>query len=122
MALARIGAMVLALRSLDRFGKGLRTAPRDALIAESTPAAIRGRAFGLHRTMDTTGAVLGPLLGFWFLQHVSSNLRNLFLFAGLPGLLAVLTLLFFVKEDRRQKTEGKREEGREEPGERRKAK
>jgi MFS family permease len=110
MALAKVWPIVLALRFLDRFGKGLRTAPRDALIAESTPAAIRGRAFGLHRTMDTTGAVLGPLLGFWFLQHVSSDLRNLFLFAGLPGLLAVLTLLLFVNEDRRQKSEIRRAE------------
>jgi MFS family permease len=98
MALANLWQTVFLLRFLDRLGKGLRTAPRDALIAEATPAALRGRAFGLHRTMDTTGAVLGPLLGYWFLRHVSANARHLFLFAGLPGLLAVLTLLFAVKE------------------------
>ena len=98
MALAHVWPVVLALRFLDRFGKGLRTAPRDALIAETTPAAIRGRAFGLHRAMDTTGAVMGPLLGFWFLHEVSPDVRNLFLFAGLPGLIAVGVLLIFVRE------------------------
>lgn len=96
---------VLALRFLDRVGKGLRTAPRDALIAEETPNALRGRAFGLHRAMDTTGALIGPLLGLWFLSQIPSasvgaQLRRLFLFAGLPGLLAVLTLLIFVRERR----------------------
>ncbi len=107
-ALAHVWPVVLLLRFVDRFGKGLRTAPRDALIAESTPKAIRGRAFGLHRTMDTTGAVLGPLLGYWFLSHLHGgadnpgtldhNLRMLFLFAGLPGLAAILTLILFVRE------------------------
>ena len=96
--------MVLALRFTDRVGKGLRTAPRDALIAEETATAVRGRAFGLHRAMDTTGAVLGPLLGIWFLSVVTASrevqLRSLFLFAGIPGLLAVLTLILFVREKR----------------------
>lgn len=98
MALATAWQGIWFLRFLDRVGKGLRTSPRDALIAENTPKALRGRAFGLHRAMDTTGAVLGPLLGYWFLTHVSTDLRRLFLFAGIPGLLAVLTLLFLVKE------------------------
>lgn len=102
MALATLWPMVLALRFLDRLGKGFRTAPRDALIADATPKAIRGKAFGLHRTMDTTGAVLGPLLGIWFLAHASGSdahrLRSLFIFAGLPGLMAVLALLFAVHE------------------------
>jgi MFS family permease len=102
MALTGSWPFVLLLRFLDRFGKGLRTAPRDALIAETTPQAIRGRAFGLHRTMDTMGAVLGPLLGLWFLSRYTGSLghqlRGLFVFAGLPGLLAVLTILFAVRE------------------------
>ena len=114
LALAASGATVGGLRFLDRLGKGLRTAPRDALIAENTPKAIRGRAFGLHRTMDTTGAVLGPLLGAWFLTHISPNLRHLFLFAGLPGLLAVLTLVFAVREGA-----GARGQGREKTGDER---
>ncbi len=107
MALAYAWPFVLLLRFVDRFGKGLRTAPRDALIAETTPKELRGRAFGLHRAMDTTGAVLGPLLGIWFLGRIAPHnrpidlghsLRMLFLFAGLPGLCAVLTLWFAVKE------------------------
>jgi MFS family permease len=112
--------MVLALRFLDRVGKGLRTAPRDALIADETPPELRGRAFGLHRAMDTTGAVLGPLLGLWFLSlFVASTevkLRSLFLFAGIPGLLAVVTLIVFVRERRAEdsshaKTQKRKEEG-----------
>jgi MFS family permease len=102
LALAHVWPSVFFLRFIDRLGKGLRTAPRDALIAETTPLVIRGRAFGLHRTMDTTGAVLGPLLGSWFLSRIAGSQehrwRSLFLFAGIPGLLAVLTLLFAVKE------------------------
>ena len=107
MALAYVWPLVLLLRFVDRFGKGLRTAPRDALITETTPKELRGRAFGLHRAMDTTGAVLGPLLGLAFLgclhryahsNDLGHNLRLLFLFAGLPGLLAVLTLLLAVRE------------------------
>ena len=102
LSLAAGWPMVLALRFLDRVGKGLRTAPRDALIAEETPRELRGRAFGLHRAMDTTGAVLGPLLGLWFLSLYTASterqLRALFLFAGIPGVLAVLILLFFVRE------------------------
>lgn len=122
IALASAWPVFLFLRFLDRLGKGLRASPRDALITETTPPSIRGRAFGLHRAMDTTGAVLGPLLGVWFLAHASAgtrrfllsvwhitfsgltavgeegDLRRLFLFAGLPGLLAVLMLLLAVRE------------------------
>jgi MFS family permease len=114
MALAFAWQSVLLLRFVDRFGKGLRTAPRDALITETTPKELRGRAFGLHRAMDTTGAVLGPLLGIGFLHWLAyaghggdlgHNLRLLFVFAGLPGLLAVLTLLVAVRE----KAEGGRQ-------------
>ncbi len=118
MALAYAWPLVLLLRFVDRFGKGLRTAPRDALIAETTPKELRGRAFGLHRTMDTTGAVLGPLLGLAFLgclhryahsYDLGHNLRLLFLFAGLPGLFAVLTLLFAVKEEKEKRRKGEEE-------------
>ncbi len=120
MALAYAWPFVLLLRFVDRFGKGLRTAPRDALIAETTPKELRGRAFGLHRAMDTTGAVLGPLLGIWFLSRIAPHnrpadlghsLRMLFLFAGLPGLCAVLTLWFAVKEPQAVRGERKKEEG-----------
>lgn len=102
IALATTWPLVLLLRFLDRLGKGIRTAPRDALIAESTPPAIRGRAFGLHRAMDTTGAVLGPLIGWLLLRFVGGDfahrVRVLLVFAGLPGLLAILTLWLIVRE------------------------
>ena len=104
LAFAGTWFVVLLLRFMDRLGKGLRSSPRDALIAETTPKHLRGRAFGLHRAMDTTGAVVGPLLGLWFLTHISPDLRKLFLFAGIPGLLAVVTLVLVVREPRRTST------------------
>jgi len=64
---AYVWPMVLLSRFLDRMGKGLRTSPRDAMIADSTDASFRGKAFGLHRAMDTLGAILGPLLAIYFL-------------------------------------------------------
>lgn len=103
MSLVTFWPFALLLRVADRLGKGIRTAPRDALITEATPPALRGRAFGIHRSMDTVGAMIGPLLGILLLKALASSslstrLRALFLFAGVPGLLAVLTLLLFVRE------------------------
>jgi MFS family permease len=93
---------VLGARFIDRLGKGLRSAPRDALIAECTDESIRGRAFGLHRSMDTIGAILGPLLGAWILVKIAGSLdhrlRMLFLIAAIPGLLSVLALAAIVRE------------------------
>jgi len=81
---------VLFARSLDRVGKGVRTAPRDALIAESVPKEELGFAFGVHRGMDTFGAVIGPIFAVLLLQHYGeSNLRNFYFMALIPGLLAV---------------------------------
>ncbi len=106
LALAYHWPAVLFVRFLDRSGKGIRTAPRDALIADSTGAASRGRAFGLHRAMDTSGAIVGPLaaLGLlaWFGQH---NYRPIFLIAGIPGLISVL-LVLAVREVRHVPHEG----------------
>ncbi len=90
--------VVLLSRFLDRLGKGLRTSPRDAMIADSTDAAYRGKAFGLHRAMDTIGAVLGPLLAIYFLVVLKENLRIVFLVAFVPAAIAALTLVFFLKE------------------------
>jgi MFS family permease len=89
---------VLFARLLDRVGKGLRTAPRDALIAESTPESQRGRAFGLHRAMDTAGAVIGPFLGYLYLTAYPESYRNLYLIALIPGAIAVGILWLFVHE------------------------
>jgi MFS family permease len=89
---------VLAVRVVDRTGKGLRTSPRDALIAASVPAAERGAAFGFHRAVDHAGATIGPLIAAIFLALRPGDLRTLFLWTALPGALAFLVVLFFVRE------------------------
>lgn len=89
---------VLAARFLDRTGKGLRSAPRDALIAESCRPEERGRAFGFHRGMDTAGAVGGPLLGYAFLLLYPGRLRWLYLLAFVPGALSMAVLSRWVRE------------------------
>lgn len=81
---------VLFCRGLDRTGKGIRTAPRDALLAESVSAENMGAAFGWHRMMDTTGAIVGPLLALWFLQSYKGDLRSIFLWALIPGIISVV--------------------------------
>ena len=93
IGLAAAWAAVLLLRFLDRVGKGIRTAPRDALIAASTDAGQRGRAFGFHRSMDHAGAVIGPLAAFALLS-AQVDLAHVFYASAIPGLL-VLLLLFF---------------------------
>lgn len=101
MALASSWAFVLAMRFSDRLGKALRSPPRDALIADSTAAGHLGRAFGLHRAMDTLGAAIGPLLGWWLLSRWSAlgaeGYRRVFLVSAIPAALGVLVLLLFVK-------------------------
>lgn len=96
---------VLAMRILDRTGKGLRTSARDALIADYTPESQRGKAFGLHRAMDSLGAVLGPLAALFFMSKMTStdpaaqalSYRQVFLWAFVPAVLGV-ALLLLVKE------------------------
>ncbi|HVN43470.1 MAG TPA: MFS transporter [Steroidobacteraceae bacterium] len=93
MGLAAGWGAILALRFLDRVGKGLRTAPRDALIAEAAAPQERGRAFGFHRSMDHAGAVIGPLAAFALLAaHI--ELRHVFYASAIPGLLVLLMVLF----------------------------
>jgi MFS family permease len=89
---------VLALRFSDRVGKGLRTSPRDAIIADSTPPEFRGKAYGFHRAMDHTGAVVGPLAATALLLVFHDNVRTIFILSFIPGLLAVLMLLFGLRE------------------------
>jgi MFS family permease len=88
-------------RIIDRFGKGVRTAPRDALIAESAKDDRRGAAFGLHRAMDTLGAVCGILLVYFLVTRYQGNFKNIFLFSLIPAFLGVL-FLFFVKERKKE--------------------
>jgi MFS family permease len=89
---------LFALRVGDRIGKGVRTWPRDALIADSTDPSIRGRAFGFHRAMDHLGAAIGPLLAAGFLWLWPDQLRALFLVTVLPGLLVVGLLVVGLRE------------------------
>ncbi len=91
-------AHVLAVRFADRIGKGVRTSPRDALVAASVPPGDRGRAFGLQRAMDHLGAVLGPLAAFLLMTGAGLSYRPVFLLSVIPGLAAVAALLFFVRE------------------------
>ena len=89
---------VLLARFIDRFGKGVRVAARDALIADSTTAEIRGAVFGFHRAMDTIGAIGGPLIAILLISLLSSNYRAIFLISFVPAFIGVLILQFFVKE------------------------
>jgi len=88
---------VLGLRITDRVGKGMRSAPRDAIIAGSVPSEMLGRAFSVQRALDTTGAVLGPLLAFLLMGHFG-DVRQVFLWSAVPGALCVL-VASFVKRD-----------------------
>lgn len=85
------------LRSIDRLGKGMRGGARDALLTDASLPEYRGRVFGFHRSLDTLGAFLGPLMALLFLHFYPNNYRSLFLWALIPGLLAVL-LTFKIKE------------------------
>ncbi|HEX2692445.1 MAG TPA: MFS transporter [Gemmatimonadaceae bacterium] len=112
-AIAQTAAQVLLIRLTDRIGKGIRTSPRDALLADSAPERARGRAFGFHAAADNAGAVVGPLLAFMMLklQHVGSlegtrhlplsdeqALRNVFWVAAVPALLAMIVLVIVVRD------------------------
>lgn len=96
---------VLTARFIDRFGKGVRTAPRDAIIAESTEASRFGLAFGFHRSMDTVGAVLGPGIAFILLYMFVGNLRLVFFASTIPAVIAVILIIIFIKEKRRTRAE-----------------
>ena len=96
-ALAKVWPLVLAIRVLERIGKGIRSAPRDAMVAESVDQSVRGKAYGFHRAMDGLGSVLGALLAFILLSVTNSNYTQIFLLAGIPGMAAVL-LVLFIKE------------------------
>jgi len=98
VALAGTGWHVLAVRFTDRVGKGLRTAPRDALIAAAAPPESWGKAFGFHRAMDHAGAVIGPLIAFALLSTVVHDFRTVFALAAIPGLLAVGILIAHVAD------------------------
>ena len=95
----------LLLRFIERFGKGIRTAPRDSLIAGSIVKGDSGRSFGLQKAMDNSGAIAGPLIAFVMLSALPGNYRLIFLVAGIPALLAIAVIAFGIKEAGKQKHE-----------------
>ncbi|HVA58790.1 MAG: MFS transporter [Gemmatimonadaceae bacterium] len=104
VAVAQTAGQVLAIRVTDRVGKGLRTSPRDALIADSVDVSIRGRAFGFQRAWDNAGAVAGPVIAFLLLQWEGLTLRHVFWLALVPGVFAIATLMWGVREVPRNPT------------------
>lgn len=92
-----VGTVVTA-RLLDRFGKGIRGAPRDALIADITPQEMRGSAFGLRQSMDSIGAVIGPLVAVGLMAAFLGNINAVLWFAVVPGIIAVVLIVFLVRE------------------------
>ncbi|RDK01082.1 MFS transporter [Paraburkholderia lacunae] len=100
-ALAPTAGIVLAARVADRIGKGVRGAPRDALVADITPPHLRGAAYGLRQSLDTVGAFLGPLLAVALMLLWADNFRLVFWVAVIPGLIAVALLVFGIKEPAR---------------------
>lgn len=104
-ALASGAGLVVAARLIDRVGKGVRGAPRDALVADVTPPEIRGAAFGLRQALDTVGAFTGPLLAAGLMLLWANDFRAVFWVAVIPGLLSVAILVFGVHEPKRPVTE-----------------
>ena len=97
-SLARTPLNVLLMRFIERVGKGIRTAPRDSLIAGSSRCVVTGKNFGFHKAMDNCGALAGPLLAFFILSRAPSEYTRVFLFSGIPAFLGVMTILFFIRE------------------------
>lgn len=106
--LANSAAFVFGARFADRIGKGLRGAPRDALVADVTPPEIRGRAFGLRQSLDTVGAFAGPLLAIGLMVLFANDMRMVFWIAVVPGVLAVLCVLLGVEDAPADKAEAAR--------------
>jgi MFS family permease len=112
LAFARTWTQVLAIRVTDRVGKGIRTAPRDAMIADTVSVEQRGLAFGFHRAMDHGGAVIGPLIGYVLVlifvartsSPTTSEFSKIFLVASVPAFMAVLVAIFFMRESPVHKT------------------
>lgn len=117
LALVTAPVHAVLIRAVDRVGKGLRGPPRDALLANAVPAEHRGHAFGFHRMMDNFGGALGPILAFALLWLVGLPLRTVFAFSAIPGLLAVLVVLLFVRDPELTKREETQTPEKVRPGE-----
>ncbi len=96
---------VLIIRFSERVGKGIRTAPRDSLIAGSSGEGKKGRSFGFHKAMDNSGAIAGPLLAFAVLAVFPGDYRKVFLLSAVPGMLGVINIVLFVREAKKSKAE-----------------
>jgi MFS family permease len=110
ISVAGVWVSVLLARLLDRTGKGIRSAPRDAMIADVTPIESRGRAFGFQRALDHTGAVVGPLLAIVLLDAMHLPMRTVFMFAVIPGAIGVVLLMFALREPPSVRTDFSRSE------------
>lgn len=107
IALTGAAWQVIGLRVTDRIGKGIRTPPRDALIADVTPAELHGRAFGFQRALDHAGAVLGPLVAWWLLSSNVLDIRGVIAASIIPGVLVLVLAIWAVRDGRRrQETAG----------------
>jgi MFS family permease len=104
--LAMTPAAVFGARFADRIGKGIRGAPRDALVADITEPGARGAAFGLRQALDTVGAFLGPLLAMGLMLILAGDIRAVFAWAVVPGVIAVLLMIFGVDEPKRSHAPG----------------
>lgn len=98
-------SIVLSGRFVDRFGKGIRTSARDALISESSEAQYRGSVFGFHRAVDTMGALIGPLIALALMRKFGDNLRFVFYLAIVPSVLGIILLAVFVKDIRKRENQ-----------------
>lgn len=106
--LANSAATVLLARFVDRVGKGIRGAPRDALLADTTPPEIRGAAFGLRQALDTMGALLGPLVAIGLMSLLAGNVRTVFWIAAIPAISAVIALVVGIQEPKQHAASGRR--------------
>lgn len=102
-AFVKVPVQVLFLRFFERIGKGLRAAPRDSLISGSVTKNEAGRNFGFHKAMDNSGAIIGPLTAFLLLYMFPLNYKNIFLFATIPAILGVISIVVFIKETKAEK-------------------
>jgi MFS family permease len=108
LAFAHTWTQVLAIRVTDRVGKGLRSSPRDALLADSVDPSQRGRAYGFHAAADNAGAVVGPLAAFALIKWGGFSLRSVFWIAAIPAIIAFVVLVVAVKEEKHPAHAGKK--------------
>ncbi|MEZ7884727.1 MAG: MFS transporter [Bacteroidales bacterium] len=104
-AISKFAAEIMTLRIFERFGKGLRAAPRDSMIGQATGDNDSGKNFGFHKAMDNSGAVLGPLIAMALLYYFPDNYQLIFIIASIPALFGVLTIVLYIKENSIKKVE-----------------